>query len=677
MNMFSRWFKGGLMALAYAACVALVLTGQSAVAQTPEPSSPQFIIKLRNAVELSSVPSVRRMEKEGEFLSAVMSRNNVDAVWLRAGTLGSHVMRFGPGVRTTDYTALINRLASDPEVDTVMIDRPVRMQATPNDTSFSSQWALRNTSGTAGAKFNLAWDLIRGSSKVVVAVLDTGVVFQTPELVGRLLAGYDFVSDVATANDGNGRDADASDPGNWITSAEAQSGQFQGCSVRDSSWHGTFVAGQIAANANNASGVAGADWNVKVLPVRVMGKCGGYLSDVVDAMVWAAGLDVPGVPTNTTPASVINLSLGSSATCSGLEQNAINRVTAAGTLVVASAGNGGGAVEAPANCTNVISVGALDRNGARAYYSALGTGLDLMAPGGYFNGLLGVGNSGTTGPASANQVEKVGTSFASPLVAATAGLIKAINPALTPAQITTLIVSNTASFLSPGSTTCQANSGSATCNCTTAVCGSGMLDAYAAVLAARGTLPLANASVSANGLGTSGYQESAVASNPVLLRGSDSTAISGRTIASYSWTQVSGTSVLTGTSASADLTLPAPNATTDLVFKLTVTDSVGQSHSSFTSIRMLANGDTGFNSASVASDAASGSSGSSGGSTMVTSAPSTGGGGGGGGGGGSLAPWGLVGLAVLLALWQLQARRLLNQKRQAKARIRPDSTPPR
>lgn len=596
-------------------------------------SGAQFIIKLKNSVELGSTPSLRRLEKEGEFLAEVMTRNNVDATWLRAGSVGTHVMRWGSSVRAGDQQSMLNRLASDPEVEFAIEDRPMRAFATPNDPTFSNQWALRSTFNTAGAKFDQAWDVVRGSADVIVAVLDTGVVFETPDLIGRLLSGYDFVSDVPTANDGNGRDANAADPGNWISNADAQTSTFSGCSVKNSSWHGTFVAGQVAANTHSDSDVAGADWNVKVLPVRVLGKCGGLLSDVLDAMLWSAGLDVPGIPRNPNPADVINLSLGSPTTCSSFEQTVVDRVNAAGTLVVAAAGNSGGSVDSPANCNNVLAVGALDRDGSRASYSAIGSAVSLMAPGGFSNGLVGLGNSGTTTPASASLVSKTGTSFAAPLVAATAGLMRAINPALTPAQLRSQILSSTSSFLSPRSSTCTANQGSGSCNCTTAVCGTGMLDAFAAVSAVKGTRPVANASASANGLGTSGFQESATGLNPVRLRGSSSSVAAGRSIASYAWTQVSGEQLMSGTQTSADVDLPAPGSSTDLVFQLTVTDSVGEAHSSFTALRVVASGDDGSSPSSVANA-------SSGGTTTPTtdnssgssSSVSTGGGGGGGGG---------------------------------------------
>lgn len=614
----------------------------------------RFIIKLKNSVELSSAPSLRRLEKEGEFLAEVMTRNNVDATWLRAGSVGTHVMNWGNSVRSGDQQSMLNRLASDPEVEFAIEDRPMRTFATPNDPTFSNQWALRSTLNTAGAKFDQAWDIVRGSADVIVAVLDTGVVFETPDLMGRLLSGYDFVSDVPTANDGDGRDANAADPGNWISSADAQTPAFSGCSVKNSSWHGTFVAGQIAANTHSDSDVAGADWNVKVLPVRVLGKCGGLLSDVLDAMLWSAGLDVPGIPRNPNPADVINLSLGSPTTCSSFEQTVVDRVNAAGTLVVAAAGNSGGSVDSPANCNNVLAVGALDRDGSRASYSAIGSAVSLMAPGGFSNGLVGLGNSGTTTPTSPSLVNKTGTSFAAPLVAATAGLMRAINSEITPAQLRSQILSSTSSFLSPRSSTCSANQGSGSCNCTTAVCGAGMLNAFAAVSAVKGSRPVANASASANGFGASGFQESANGLNPVRLRGSASSVAAGRSIASYSWTQVSGEQLMSGPQSSADLDLPAPGSSSDLVFQLIVTDSVGEAHSSFTALRVVASGDDGSSPSSVASA-------SSGGTTTSTtdngsgngSSVSAGGSGGGGGGGATTLP-GLLLFTLLLLVFRKQ-----------------------
>jgi serine protease len=632
-------------------------------------SGSQFIIKLKSSVELSNAPSLRRLEKEGEILADVMSRNHIDASWIRAGSVGTHIMRWGNSVRSSDQQSMLNRLASDPEVEFAIEDRPMRTFATPNDPSFANQWALRSTPNTAGAKFDQAWDLVRGSADVVIAVLDSGVIFETPDLKGRLLSGYDFVADIPTANDGNGRDSNPADPGNWISSADTQISAFSGCSVKNSSWHGTFVAGQIAANTHSNSDIAGADWNVKVLPVRVLGKCGGLLSDVLDAMLWSAGLDVPGIPRNLNPADVINLSLGSSTTCSSFEQTVVDRVTAAGVLVVASAGNSGGSVDSPANCSNVMAVGALDRDGSRASYSAIGNGISLMAPGGFTNGLIGLGNSGLTSPESAILVTKTGTSFSAPLVAATAGLMRAVNPTLTPAQLRNQILASSSNFLSPRSSSCVINQGAGNCNCTTAICGAGMLDAFAAVNSAKGTRPIANVSVSANGLVSSGFQESASSLNPVRLRGSSSSVAIGRSVASFAWTQVSGAQILTGIQTTPDVDLPASGISSDLVFKLTVTDSVGENHSGFAAIRVTASGDDGSAPSAVANsssgDSTTSTTDTSLGFTTTTAAVSSGGGSSGSGGGGVNTLGGLLGLALMLLALRRKNFEFSNDQKQS------------
>ena len=144
---------------------------------------------------------------------------------------------------------------------------------------------------------------------------------------GNLLPGFDMISDANVANDGNGRDADASDTGDWLTLAEVQQkgGPFYRCdtAARDSSWHGTQTSGLIGALTNDGIGMASVGRNVRVLPVRALGKCGGFDSDIIAAMLWASGLSVPGVPVNTNPARVLNLSLGSESTCSSVYRDAI------------------------------------------------------------------------------------------------------------------------------------------------------------------------------------------------------------------------------------------------------------------------------------------------------------------------------------------------------------------
>ena len=224
--------------------------------------------------------------------------------------------------------ALAARLSAQADVEYAVVDRRRRAFAVPNDPLYrtggttgpaSGQWYLQAPSATVPSAINAesAWDTTLGSNAITVAVLDTGVRFDhndmTPvEAGGNLLRGYDFVANLDTANDGDGRDADASDPGDWITAAEnaATGGPFADCGVSSSSWHGTEVSALIGANTNNSLGMASVGRSARVLPVRVLGKCGGFDSDILAGMRWAAGLAVPGVPVNTTPARVINMSLG-------------------------------------------------------------------------------------------------------------------------------------------------------------------------------------------------------------------------------------------------------------------------------------------------------------------------------------------------------------------------------
>ena len=195
-------------------------------------------------------------------------------------------------------------VASDPNVEYAEPDRIMRRTLTPNDTRYNEQWHYFEAAG--GINAPPAWDKSTGAG-VVTAVIDTGY-RPHADLAGNILPGYDFISDTFVANDGNGRDSDASDPGDWINAGEC--GPGDPAAFESSSWHGTHVAGTIAALTNNASGVAGIAFNAKVVPARVLGKCGGYTSDIADAIVWTSGGSVSGVPANANPAKVLNISLG-------------------------------------------------------------------------------------------------------------------------------------------------------------------------------------------------------------------------------------------------------------------------------------------------------------------------------------------------------------------------------
>ncbi|WVL72487.1 S8 family peptidase [Xanthomonas campestris pv. campestris] len=379
---------------------------------------------------------------------------------VRRLALGPELVRADRALDRAEAETLMRQLAADPNVQSVEVDQILHATLTPNDTRLSEQWAFGTTN--AGLNIRPAWDKATGSG-TVVAVIDTGITSHA-DLNANILAGYDFISDATTARDGNGRDSNAADEGDWYAANECGAG----IPAASSSWHGTHVAGTVAAVTNNTTGVAGTAYGAKVVPVRVLGKCGGSLSDIADAIVWASGGTVSGIPANAKPAEVINMSLGGGGSCSTTMQNAINGAVSRGTTVVVAAGNDASNVSGslPANCANVIAVAATTSAGAKASYSNFGTGIDVSAPG---SSILSTLNSGTTTPGSASYASYNGTSMASPHVAGVVALVQSVAPtALTPAAVGTLL-KNTARAL-PGA--CSGG------------CGAGIVNADAAVTAA-------------------------------------------------------------------------------------------------------------------------------------------------------------------------------------------------
>ncbi|CAL9291113.1 S8 family peptidase [Streptomyces sp. SudanB52_2052] len=390
----------------------------------------------------------------------------------RLGT-GAALVDLGADPSRASVADVVAAYQADPQVAYVVPDRLNKPTAvTPNDTEYSKQWDLFES--TAGMNVPAAWDTTTGTG-VTVAVIDTGYVAHS-DLAANIVGGYDFISDTAVSVDGNGRDSNPADPGDWYNANECGAG----IPASNSSWHGTHVAGTIAAATHNGKGVAGIAYGAKISPIRVLGKCGGYDSDIIDAITWASGGTVSGVPANTNVAKVINMSLGGGGACSTATQSAINGAVNRGTSVVVAAGNENtnASSSSPANCSNVITVAATNRAGSRASYSNYGSIVDISAPGGETrtstaNGILSTLNSGTKTPSSENYAYYQGTSMATPHVAGLAALMKSANSALTPAQIESAIKANARPL--PG--TCSGG------------CGAGLADAAKTVQAVKGGTP--------------------------------------------------------------------------------------------------------------------------------------------------------------------------------------------
>ena len=434
--------------------------------------------------------------------------------------LGSRTQALrGTGLSSTQ---LVRRLAAQSDVEWAVPDRRRHWYAVPSDpyypggqttiTPTVGQWYLRAPDSTLVSAINAAgaWDLGIGSASITVAVIDTGVRFDHPDLATKLYPGYDFIADRSTANDGGGRDSDASDPGDWTSDNFCGDGG----AAEDSSWHGTQVSGLIAAARNNGQGIAGVGGNVMLLPVRVLGRCGGYDSDIIAGMRWAAGVSSLPV-SNPHPARVLNMSLGGSGSCDASYRDVVNEITAAGVTIVAAAGNDTGhAVGVPANCLGVIAVAGVRHLGSKVGYSSIGPEVTIAAPAGNcvniesnapcLYPLMSTTNLGTTGPGANGYTDSfkstLGTSFSSPLVAGTAALMLSINPSLTPAQVRAALKAGSRRFptsgADAGTLACAAPSTAdqLECYCTTTTCGAGLLDAAASLsLVTPGTVNYGNA----------------------------------------------------------------------------------------------------------------------------------------------------------------------------------------
>ncbi len=568
----------------------------------------------------------------GRMTTLAVPAHHAQALGARLGLALSDGRTLGPDTQVMfaqglSSAVLAQRLRADPAVAWAEPDqrRFIAVATAPNDplygpgqpapvTPAAGQWSLRapTTNELSGIDVETAWGVVQpllaGGLGVVVAVLDSGVRLDHPDFGDTLLPGYDFVDQdygptgaplgtFITAGDPNGWDPNPSDPGDWVTAADSAAGVLSGCPVADSSWHGTQTAGLVGAVTGNGIGMASVGANLlQVLPVRVMGKCGGWDSDIMAGMRWAAGLSVPGVPQNSHPARVLNLSLGSAGACTSTYQAVTAELNAIGVVVVASAGNDSLAVNTPANCSGVVAVGAVRQMGTKAGYASLGPEVVISAPGGNCVNATGTclypivstvnwGKQapGANGYSDGDLAPALGTSFSAPQVAGTVGLMLSVNPALDAAQVVQILRQSARTFPASGDPTITACTAPGTlpgqeqneCYCTTSTCGGGMLDAGSAV---QHALTL----VSHQPVARIGWLPTPIlVGQHVVLSGSSSIAPVGTTITSYRW-QITNGQAHAGWLSAAETTAVSPTlkilSAGPFTVSLTVTDSTGATH---------------------------------------------------------------------------------------------------
>jgi serine protease len=583
------------------------------------PEANRIIVGFRATASNSVVQTVQPRNRSQNLRIVQAKTSSADIVSL-AGRVGLTIARSRqvmPGMHViflqktlygADVLNTLNRLRADPAIEFADIDQLRYPQSvTPNDPLFypttgaSGEWYMltpQPTGDAAAVDAVSAWGITTGTTGTVIAVVDTGIRFDHPDiqragLGGKALPGYDFVgpdsstggtlSTFLTANDGDGWDPDPSDPGDWISATDEQSPLFpaSACPVSNSSWHGTRVAGILGAITNNDAGIAGMTWSSWILPLRALGKCGGHDSDIIAAIEWAAGVSVSTaetrVPNNPYPANIINLSLGGSGSCPAAYKSALTTVTSLGALVVAAAGNSSEPTGTPANCSasvpGVLAVAGLRNVGTKVGYSSYGPEVGIAAPAGNCVNNTGAclksidttTNLGTTVPSDngyTNQINStLGTSFSAPIVSGIAGLMHAVNGNLTPVQLITRLQAGATRF--PANTSglpvCPTLVAStAECSCAgSGQCGAGMANALGAVSAA--IKPIAAVS----------FPPAFSASSSVTFDASGSAAACNRTLTSYAWTADRSVTISSGTT-SAQVTASGTGTLT-----LVVSDSQG------------------------------------------------------------------------------------------------------
>ncbi|SBV86116.1 S8 family serine peptidase [Xanthomonas graminis] len=439
------------------------LTEATAQSAQPLQMGQRFIVKTLDSGNqarrlldgtLSSAVSRSSLQQARAASSDLPARGAVSAKVLREMALpGWHVVQTSRRLSDSERAAFVAELKADPSVQSVEVDRLYQIldkasvamprateaaaSTTPNDPAYAKlQWNFHDPVG--GVNAEQAWTRSTGKG-VVVAVVDNGVAKDNPELAANLLPGYDMITNhLISRRDSDGRAPGGFDLGDWVDADYCNAVGGSGNPAQASSWHGSHVSGTIAQVSNNNKATAGLAYDAKILPVRVLGACGGFGSDIADGMLWAAGLPVDGLPTNPNPAEVINMSLGSSGpeSCPPLYQDAIDKINAAGSIIVVAAGNANAdaGTYTMSSCKGVISVGATRINGGRASYSSYGTRVDIAAPGGGGdidgdpNGyIFQVVNAGKQGPTGDWEIRgMIGTSMASPHVAAAVAMVQSV-----------------------------------------------------------------------------------------------------------------------------------------------------------------------------------------------------------------------------------------------------------
>ncbi|GAA1522457.1 S8 family serine peptidase [Kribbella lupini] len=381
----SHLLKLGLPA-ALVATTLVTVTGSSVSAAEPKP--------FYNAFQVPARPATAAVEAYDPH-SVLVKFSPKASASARSTVLAKHNSRQASAPVDGDYATvtsnaaapeLLKKLRAESSVEVASLNYLRTSAATPNDEYYRSDQAYLST-----IRMPQAWDLSKSAGSQTVAVLDTGVDGGHPELAGRVYTGYNAINPKASANDDKG--------------------------------HGTMVAGIIAANTNNARGIAGVAWNAKILPVKVLDSTGtGSDSSVLAGINWAA----------SHGARVINMSLGGPS-YNAVVHDAVKKAVAKGIVVVASSGNEYDNVpNYPAAFPEVISVGATDNNGVLTAFSSWGDSVDIAAPG--WN-ILSTGPRALTDPDYLPYWGGSGTSFSAPMVAAVAAMVRNKYPSWTPAQV--------------------------------------------------------------------------------------------------------------------------------------------------------------------------------------------------------------------------------------------------